>query len=291
MNSNKLWEQEEFEDLVNKSMIAMYETKFKPVKHEAKPSRLTLKSIEAVKRKGCIFLPNDRLLQLSMDENERPIPIQNYDILNNGRPDNAMMSMLPVAEAIATFPDVYLSITYIERVGKIPKGVRAFGDGKLYKVTFLHMTDSGIKGNADYCRISSSGDITAAEICNGNWGRNRFHAVDIWDTDPIKKTTTTVSASMCIQMHSDLKHLWNVEASDGKAKATFGIYEEQLKSLFYARNLPATSAGRKRPILHWVSAHRRRMQNGTDIDVMKHMRGVTSFVMDGTKFDITNPLK
>jgi len=55
--------------------------------------------------------------------------------------------------------------------------------------------------------------------------------------------------------------------------------------------LPLTVTGRKKPILHWVRAHQRRIKEGVDIDINKHLRGCCEFVMNDTKFCITLPHK
>ena len=101
----------------------------------------------------------------------------------------------------------------------------------------------------------------------------------------------TVVANSTLQFYQDRRFLWNVVAKENNSKATFGVYEEQIKSLFYSRELPLTETGRKRPILHWVASHQRRMKNGIDIDIEKHLRGCNEFIYQGTKFTITNPLK
>jgi hypothetical protein len=94
---------------------------------------------------------------------------------------------------------------------------------------------------------------------------------------------------------TDSKHLWLVETSEPivvhPTPLRLGCAEEHVKSLFYARESPMTETGRKRPILHWVESHNRRLRSGIDIDIRKHMRGVIEFEMDGFYFKITNPIK
>ena len=62
--------------------------------------------------------------------------------------------------------------------------------------------------------------------------------------------------------------------------------KEQIKSLLYARSLPVTATGRKRPILHLVAAHRRRIKEGVDIDIGEFLRGVKKVEMGGTVFTV-----
>jgi hypothetical protein len=102
--------------------------------------------------------------------------------------------------------------------------------------------------------------------------------------------------SYVIGLHNDKKYFWNVTASeefwdDLPAKAHFSIDQEYVKSLFYARSLPYTDKGRLRPILHWVSSHKRRIKEGIDIDVKKYLRGISTFSMHGLNFEITEPVK
>lgn len=97
-----------------------------------------------------------------------------------------------------------------------------------------------------------------------------------------------------VSIHNDRRYFWEVTATEAfldghPAKALFSIDEEYIKSLFYARSVPITATGRLRPILQWVSAHKRRMKEGIDIDVKKHLRGIDAFEMHGVNFGITQP--
>jgi hypothetical protein len=99
-----------------------------------------------------------------------------------------------------------------------------------------------------------------------------------------------------VGLHNDRKYFWDVQATeefwDGyPAKAHFSIDKEYVKSLFYARSVPMTEKGRLRPILHWVKAHQRRLKEGIEIDIEKHLRGIDAFSMHGVKFQINAPRK
>lgn len=65
---------------------------------------------------------------------------------------------------------------------------------------------------------------------------------------------------------------------------------EEIKSLLYARTLPMTATGRKRPVLHLVEAHKRRMRNGTDVDITSYLRGTQKIEMGGTLFTVKAPV-
>lgn len=105
-----------------------------------------------------------------------------------------------------------------------------------------------------------------------------------------------IQVAAALQTVSDLKTLWNVETAETvlssvKTPMKLGVDGEIVKSLFYARQAPITGMGRKRPILHWVSSHQRRIREGIDIDIREHLRGITEFEMDGFSFRITSPMK
>lgn len=100
-----------------------------------------------------------------------------------------------------------------------------------------------------------------------------------------------------LSLLADKKYLWLVETSENcindrySAKMCFGVEEEYIKSLVFARDAPLTETGRKRPILHWVASHKRRIEKGVDVDVRKHLRGISSFPLAGLDFKITQPYK
>jgi hypothetical protein len=103
------------------------------------------------------------------------------------------------------------------------------------------------------------------------------------------------TVAVAINAVNDARHVWNIDTSEEivgiKTPLRLGVSPEHVKSLFYARNLPITETGRKRPILHWVRAHLRRLREGIDVDISKHLRGITAFGMGGFAFRITNPNK
>lgn len=98
-----------------------------------------------------------------------------------------------------------------------------------------------------------------------------------------------------VNLLNDRRYLWNVRVSEplglneAKAKLDFGVDHEWVKSLLFAREAPMTETGRKRPIVHWVEQHNRRIASGTDVQISKHLRGVTKIEMDNLQFEITSP--
>lgn len=99
-----------------------------------------------------------------------------------------------------------------------------------------------------------------------------------------------------LSLTADQKYLWMVETKEKTnwgvdAKVKFGLDAEMVKSLFFARESPLTETGRKKPILHWVSEHKRRIKENIEIDIEKYLRGTTTMFMGNMEFNITSPIK
>lgn len=93
-------------------------------------------------------------------------------------------------------------------------------------------------------------------------------------------TANTIADRMC---------QWGIASSDSGVNVELQCYHDEIKSLLYARSLPMTSTGRKRPILHLVAAHRRRVKEGIEIDIEPFLRGVRKVDMGGAVFEVRSP--
>lgn len=267
---NELWQTEEFEDLVARSLLAMYEEGIKPPQLPKKskgmiavpiPHRVaTDRDMRLMKETGPFFAPNDRI-----------VIAKNYWHEIDGLPNRACLACKEDRTGFDQFSG-YLELHFAERVERFPRGV-LFPPMDIvakYRITSFYAQERG------------GYDAMACHVVIHRDGR-------IISQDRLE--VEELLASAILQSNADMRHVWNVQAIEGKARATFGVYEEQIKSLFYSRDLPMTVTGRRRPVLHWVSAHRRRIQSGDDVSVSEHLRGITEFEMNGTLFRITNPAK
>ena len=112
---------------------------------------------------------------------------------------------------------------------------------------------------------------------------------------PLNHAGISTFSSIAMNAQSDARFLWLAKTSEDigikELKLRLGLNKEHIKSLFYARSLPVTDTGRKRPILHWVKSHNRRIKEGIDIDIKTHLRGIETFEMDGLRIEITQPRK
>ena len=94
-----------------------------------------------------------------------------------------------------------------------------------------------------------------------------------------------------MQTIDDLRHQWTIKTPLEDTSVTVGAYAENVKSLLYARSLPMTATGRKRPILHAVNAHRRRLKSGIEIDITPFLRGTHTVEMGGSVFQVSAPAR
>lgn len=290
------WETEEFEDLVATSLIGLYETNIKREKRGPKNCRFDMDLFARARKLGCYIPSNDRVCTLiTQDNGTKSAKVQEVDVINDGIPDYAVISMRP-----GTISE-YLWSFYVERVKFLPKGWCAPRPGKIFRVTQIFFGNVKVEGCGTYVVIDKQGMIESCYMpVNFNdriTGKpiqlqHRPRMID-WNEEQKERTLDyySVWTSVTMQFYQDRRFLWNVQAKEGIAKATFAVHPEQIQSLFYARELPMTTTGRKRPILHWVKAHQRRMKEGIEFDVDKYLRGTNEFIYDNTKFEITNPIK
>lgn len=293
---NPYWETEEFEDLVTRGLIGLYETKIKKDKRGPKCNRFTEEFFAQMRKRGCYFPSHDRVIAQNFEgegEDAMASSIQEIDILNDGLPPYAMWSSDPTG----ILGNEYLWTFYMERVKTLPKPFVKPRPGVVYRCmqvffgdkvdgcgTFVVIDENGILESC-YIPVEYNDPITGRPIKFNQRPRmidnNNSRARDYY----------AAYASCAIQIFQDRRFLWNVTAKEGNAKAVFTVYPEQIKSLFYSRELPLTESGRKRPILHWVQAHRKRIKEGTEFDVEKYLRGTNEFIYNNTKFEIINPTK
>jgi hypothetical protein len=293
--SEGYWQKDEFEDLVARSLIAMYEKDmYKECIKVPKFIRPNEKDILQIRNFGAYFPPQDR-----------DIFYGEIDMINDGLPKEASWAYNPdksfnQEKKDDLIDDEYFRLGYLRLIDQPPpsilnhKGLKYFGKHKIYK--FLSFSATGVGGihlMKSYVSVDEKGHIYDT-FARRNDGKLIITAHGTIKSDS-ETTETFISdigwTSAVVGFYQDRRYLWNVTANEGKAKAMFGVYPEQVKSLFYARELPMTETGRKRPILHWVNAHQRRIKKGIDIDIEKYLRGINEFVYQGTKFIISRPIK
>lgn len=303
--NNLHWEKEEFEDLVARGLITMYENRIQKHKKAHKVFQFNDKLLHNIRKIGCYFAPDDRVsLHSFVPGTEVLSENQPIDMLNDGVPQRAILCSAiasPEKEDDDSMrKNAFLEISYLQQIDKLPRPIQSDHWGKFYRLVQVWSRNEILEGHIQHVVIDKNGNIRGTywmrsyhdpirSICRGE--KVNAQSCQSKEESSRAENLGTVLASSTIQYWQDRRHLWNVTANEGTAKATFGIYPDQIKSLFYARELPMTETGRKRPILHWVCAHQRRMKSGTEIDIEKHLRGTNEFIYQGTKFSITRPFK
>lgn len=220
---------------------------------------------------------------------ERIAHLGGIDILNDGLPDFAAIPVLHEGK-----PSYFASVRRIDR----PAGWSVFGRPEAYYHLMIFdlpkkPTDKGglpKSRRQDADMVQTFNHVSA--VIDGVFvpcSLNGHSYAARWSAEAARITSATLGVV------TDFRNLWNVQTEESvigdgtQTPIRLGVTPEQAKSLFYAREAPITDAGRKRPILHWVRCHKRRLAAGIDVDISKHLRGVTEFDMGGFGFKITSP--
>ena len=213
---------------------------------------------------------------------ERIVLLGEIDLLNDSLPAFASLAVVDPEEVLLCF--VRKIRTVPKLYAPIPFTTSSYSLNVFWK-------DEERKGNilqtmTDYICVLRDGKIMNARPLhfetNGKWaGRNGL---------------TCQLAAATINAFADQRYLWLVKTEENtitnrvKTPLSLGVSKDHVKSLFYARSLPLTETGRKRPILHWVQAHNRRIRSGIDIDIDRYLRGIQKFEMGGFTFEIIQPV-
>lgn len=287
--SNQLWETEEFEDYITKGIIGLYESRPKQNQLRNKLFHVSDAEIAHVKSHGLYFAPGDRIALPFEVDCEQP----GFAFMTDCGADE-----IPGFKSIDEYrshkhdPDGvgirgYMHHFYCQRIGRrIPAELKpCFGIGHAYEIIqLLFFSEGGIFADKTYAFLRKNGKTDVLLHRHPEY----FPYPDQMIEDAVH---SSVKLALSINFHNDRKYLWNVQAKEKEARVLFGVYPEQIKSLFYARDSPVKGLGRKRPILHWVSEHRRRIKSGIDVNIDKYLRGTTKFEMNGTEFEIITPRK
>lgn len=270
--SEGFWEREDFEDMVVRSLMVSFEL---DLFSKPPPPKKGITWVLPPWRKGTIRdLANLRSIGPYIPPADREMVDKQYWYEIDGLPDFASFAYKRNnGDSLdGDLGDSYVEVQLAEKIDRFPRRCVMAPGATIakYRISSFFPKSSGIEVYSQYIGIKKSGLV----ISEPDYGKNG-----------------SVCGNATLQFYADRKHLWNVTAIESPARAIFGVHKEQIKSLFYARSLPLTKTGRKRPILHWVRAHQRRIKEGVEIDIKKHLRGIESFEMNGTVFMIDSPRK
>lgn len=276
------WSSENFEDHVETTLIAMYESNILKTRSQAKFMCANKKELEQVRKRGPYIAGLDRII-LKNDESEQDF----YDVKNDGFLNNGVLAlMLPEQKE---YISGYLNVISFERVNHLPKHWKRKSKGPIYKQISIVYQNKGIFSRKAYYTVCDD----KIYLCDVIFHKNNYYGSNYnisWHEAEKKLIKEhEFGVSMAMQYEADRRFCWSIKAEEKEAKVTIGCNKEEVKSLLYARSLPMTDTGRKRPVLHLVEAHKRRIRNGTDVNVTQFLRGTQQVEMNGTLFTVLPP--
>ena len=285
-NKSSEWTNESFEDSVAEMIISMFERKIKKKKRTPQNSQLTEDKLRDIRMFGPYIPGGGRLV---LPPNEKMV----IDVVNDPIPKIGCYSHGKVGGKEKDVYDGYANHHFFQEIKSLPKDRIKIGGGRIFRVITAAAENNYIHGSCDYFSVSSSGEVSACDTVvqssiRGTPGeKTRFYYES--EIEPERMQQTALAAFFAIQFHNDRRFCWQIKAEESVAKAYLGCGMDEVKSLLYARSLPQTATGRKRPILHLVNAHQRRMKSGTEVDVTAFLRGVQQVEIGGTRFTVIPP--
>lgn len=288
-DAEDFWSTDEFEDSVAATLVACFETKVKRWRGAAPPDRLTDKNLSIIRAQGP-YIPGKGRLFMIPGEIKRKFE---FPMTERGVPRSGFISYRPtdVIKDGLGWNDLYLNMAYCRKTSSLGKWWHRNGPGSLYELFTMFAKGDGITGWRSFFTIDKHGEITPCTqaIPELSFGVATGKPRQLLQTTGSESIQTSMLASLSLQAQDDRLCSWVITAQEQGAKAHLGCDREEIKSLLYARSLPMTATGRKRPILHLVEAHKRRLRNGTDIDVTGFLRGQQSVQIGGTLFTVRPP--
>lgn len=277
------WAEEDFEDRVASVLIAAFEAKVKKNRGAHPVNRLTHDRVQSIRNGGPYIPSNSRIFDISfVFEGGHP----KFDTINDPIPQHGCVVVRSGYEfASEAQYDGHVQIVHFKKVDSLSGNWYRRDGGLLYEATVAVAENDGINGERIFFTVSKDGEVKCCGMSHLRGPRNGFSGLEV---DSIYRAREN-NAAFALMAQADKRFCWTITAQEREAKAVLGCMQEEVKSLLYARSLPMTATGRKRPILHLVEAHKRRMKSGTEIDIQPFLRGEQAVEIDGTKFTVNPP--
>lgn len=275
------WSSESFEQKVTAATVALYETKIDPASDQHSINRFSAERLMRMRNHGIyITAPDREVLHPDCGMSILKWPMSgcmalgsSYKKPNDGQADDLLES--------------YCRLVYFKRLNRLPPHSSMIAVGDPYEVVLAWPQNNGpVIGFSEYLTVNRRTGKVHATVPSWNCKDPGKVAGKVNDEEHHKVLFTL---GFVMQFIEDARHIWSITAHNEVSKVTVGAHAESVKSLLYARDLPITKTGRKRPILHVVHAHRRRLAAGTDIDVSNFLRGTREIVMNDTKYTVSAP--
>ncbi len=279
-DTQDLWTTDSFEDCVAAALTTCFETRIKKSKG-AGPNTLTNERLNLIRRIGPYIPSNDRVI---IAPNTTCAGDWEFDVINDPMPSIGCIGFTRTHPARPDEYGGFFQATYIRKVTNLPKTWYRRSGGQLYEIIIAASENEFVEGERSFFCITNEGKVVA---CDQRFELSDRYKSNHYFTTPEKELKDREArASIALQFIADSRHCWTIEARESNCLARLGSMPEQIKSLLYARSVPLTETGRKRPILHLVAAHQRRLKNGIDIDITGFLRGVQTVEVGGTCFTV-----
>lgn len=277
---NDCWTQETFEDTVARALITCFETRIRKSRG-AGPNSLNAERAALIRKAGPYIPDNEREIIAPAT----PSGPWEFDLVNDRLPVSGCLAM-PVNHRAQ--PDKYggfFRAIYVRQRSAVGATWRRRAGGQVYELIYMASENEYVEGERSFFTVTKAGQVVSCEErLPSTKGYNPGVRTEILTTAEDELRQIEACASVALQYLADRRFCWMIEAREHGAFVRLGCQEEQVKSLLYARTLPMTETGRKRPILHLVEAHKRRLRNGTEIDIPASTRGIQAVEIGGTQF-------
>lgn len=264
MSDIDFWTKDSFEDAITRAMIALYETNYDQFTvGDQRIDQVSHATINRIRKIG-VFVP-------------APDRVGWGDHIDgaDGVPREGCLSWGENMTGHESW-HTYCDIDYFRRIEKLPQPLRRPCIGPTFEMSNILPKNQGPAAASKLYYVLGPGGIPHLATAEP---KNRRVVEDFF----VKKTVGAM------QLVADRKHTWTITARNLVSCVGVGAYPEVVKSVLYARSFPLSEMGRKRPILHLVKAHQRRIKEGIDIDIDAFLRGVREVKMDGVTYCVDPP--
>lgn len=245
--ANDLWTQDSFEDTVARALITCFEFRIKKNKG-AGPQTLNAERMAAVRRTGPYIPGADRqIIAPSANGKGR----WEFDTVNDQLPNIGCVG-LPLHHKVGAgqYGGFFRAI-HIQKKDALSPGWHKRSGGQLYEMIFVASENNYVEGERSFFTVGSEGNVSACELrLSSTKGYMPGVRSELLTTPQSQLDEIEACAATSLQFIADSRYCWSIEAREHDCFARLGCVEEQVKSLLYARTLPMTESGRKRPILH-----------------------------------------
>lgn len=198
-------------------------------------------------------------------------------------------------------------VTMLIAVSELPPMTWPGGPGYAFRFTEIYGWAKDRGGKTSYVTIDREGNVYPAmyahfdsqQIQSKRAGEKHWYTVSRPRISPYKSVchggdasvgnsrgmTLSGAVALTVSAWRHREWEWNVVVGDDRGKVSFPLQPALVKKLFTERDIDGP--GKRKALLHWVSAHRRR----TGSNVKTHIRGNTSFSMRNLRCELGIPGK